>query len=348
MSKTGKVIIIISTILITILVITGIYAYKYYNYIFAPNVDLGTQQTDYLYISTGSDYNDVLDILVENKIIINRESFEFVAGKKNYPSIVISGRYQISNGMSNNELVNLLRSGTQSPVNVTFISLRTLEILAGRVSVFIEADSLNLINKMKDPDIHAKYGFNENTFISMFIPDTYQFYWNTSADGFIERMAKEYRFFWNEQRKSKATELGLSQSEISTLASIVEAETQKNDEKERIAGVYMNRLKRGWLLQADPTVVYATGDFSIKRVLKKHLEIDSPYNTYKYTGLPPGPINIPSVSSIDAVLNYEKHSYMYFCAKDDFSGYHSFAITLQQHNANARKYHQALRTAGIR
>ncbi|MCK9255795.1 MAG: endolytic transglycosylase MltG, partial [Bacteroidales bacterium] len=204
------------------------------------------------------------------------------------------------------------------------------------------------VKLLKSQDLAKKYGFNENTFLAMFIPNSYEFYWNTSAEQFVERMAKEYKNFWTEERKQKAANLGFSQSEVSTLASIVEAETQKNDEKARIAGVYINRLNIGMLLQADPTVVYATGDFFLKRVLNKHLEINSPYNTYKYSGLPPGPINIPSISSIDAVLNYEKHNYKFFCAKDDFSGYHVFAVTNAQHEANARKYHQALRSAGIR
>jgi UPF0755 protein len=164
----------------------------------------------------------------------------------------------------------------------------------------------------------------------------------------IERLYEEYQKFWNDERKRKASKIGFTPVEVSVLASIVEAETQKNEEKARVAGVYINRLNKGMLLQADPTVIFAVGDFSIRRVLNRHLEIDSPYNTYKYPGLPPGPINIPSISSIDAVLNYEKHNYLYFCAKADFSGYHEFAVTLAQHEINAKKYRDALRKAGIR
>ena len=212
----------------------------------------------------------------------------------------------------------------------------------------IEADSADIAALLKDEETAKKYGFNKQTFCSMFIPNTYEFWWNTSAEEFVQRMADEYKKFWNDDRKAKANELGLSQSQVSTLASIVESETQKNDEKARIAGVYINRLKKDWLLQADPTVVFAAGDFTIKRILNKHLEINSPYNTYKYKGLPPGPICIPSTTSIDAVLNYEHHNYMYFCAKEDFSGYHNFATTNAQHEANARRYHDALRKAGIR
>ncbi|HPG72744.1 MAG TPA: endolytic transglycosylase MltG, partial [Bacteroidales bacterium] len=184
----------------------------------------------------------------------------------------------------------------------------------------------------------------------MFLPNTYEFYWNTSARQFTDRMKQEYDVFWTEERiaKAKESEYPMTQVQVSILAAIVEQETRMNDEKPRVAGVYINRLKKGMLLQADPTVIFAANDFSIQRVLFSHLEIDSPYNTYKYQGLPPGPICIPSVTSIDAVLNYEKHEYLYFCAKDDFSGYHSFAKTLQQHNANARKFHRALNQRQIR
>jgi UPF0755 protein len=349
MTKRSKLIIIILTILVIGGLIGGVIGKKYYDYIFASNIVIETESGyDYLFIPTGSDFDDVIDILNKNGWLKDTESFRMVAEKKNYPLRVLPGKYLINNNMSNNELVNLLRSGRQEPVNVSFISVRTLEILAGRLAQNIEADSTSIIKLMKDPEVHTKYGFNQFTFKSMFIPNTYQLYWNTSAEDVIQRMADEYKKFWNDDRKQKAAAIGYTQSQISSIASIVEAETQKNDEKERVAGVYINRLKKGWKLEADPTVVFATGDFTLQRVLFRHLEIDSPYNTYKYPGIPPGPINIPSVSSIDAVLNYEKHDYMFFCAKDDFSGYHSFAITLSQHNANARKYHEALRRAGIR
>lgn len=349
MTKRSKLIIIILTILVIGGLIGGVIGKKYYDYIFASNIVIETESgADYLYIPTGSDFDDVIEILNTNGWLKDTESFRIIAEKKKYTLRVLPGKYLIKNNMSNNELVNLLRSGRQEPVNVSFISVRTLEILAGRLAQNIEADSTSIIKLMKDPEVHTKYGFNQFTFKSMFIPNTYQFYWNTSAEDVIQRMAEEYKKFWNEDRKQKAAAIGYTQSQISSIASIVEAETQKNDEKERVAGVYINRLKKGWKLEADPTVVFATGDFTLQRVLFRHLEIDSPYNTYKYPGIPPGPINIPSVSSIDAVLNYEKHDYMFFCAKDDFSGYHSFAVTLSQHNANARKYHEALRRAGIR
>ncbi|MBO7132971.1 MAG: endolytic transglycosylase MltG [Bacteroidales bacterium] len=345
MAKKKKI--IIPLLLIFAILIAGLFiAYKAYNYAYSPNVT--AENETYIYIPTGSNFDNVMEILRSSGKVNDMESFAKVAEYKKYGEKVLPGKYKLENGMSNNELVNMLRSGRQTPVNVTFISVRSLDILAGKVCTNIEADSAEIAKVLKDNATAEKYGFNSRTFCSMFIPNTYEFWWNTSADEFVQRMADEYKKFWNDDRKAKANALGLSQSQVSTLASIVESETQKNDEKARIAGVYINRLKKDWLLQADPTVVFAAGDFSIKRILNKHLEINSPYNTYKYKGLPPGPICIPSTKSIDAVLNYEHHNYMFFCAKEDFSGYHNFATTNAQHEANARRYHDALRKAGIR
>ncbi|MEJ5267135.1 MAG: endolytic transglycosylase MltG, partial [Bacteroidales bacterium] len=303
---------------------------------------------EFLYIPTGSDFEDVCRILKENNFVDDINSFRFVAEKKKYINSVKAGRYELYDGMSNNELVNLLRSGKQTPVNLSFISLRSFELLAGKLALYIEADSAVIAEYLNNPQTAEKYGFNLQTFMAMFIPNTYQVYWTITPEKLIERLYEEYQKFWNDERKRKASKIGFTPVEVSVLASIVEAETQKNEEKARVAGVYINRLNKGMLLQADPTVIFAVGDFSIRRVLNRHLEIDSPYNTYKYPGLPPGPINIPSISSIDAVLNYEKHNYLYFCAKADFSGYHEFAVTLAQHEINAKKYRDALRKAGIR
>lgn len=347
MTKKKKVFLIIFVLIAIIGVVAYVFGKKYYNYIFESNVTIETEIA-YIYIPNGCDYDDLLQILESSGYIDDIESFKQVAEWKKYSEKVLAGRYEIKNGMTNNELINLLRSGKQTPVKLSFISVRSLPILAGKVAPYIEADSAQIADVLTNPETASKYGFNEKTFMAMFIPNTYEFYWNTSAEKFVERMADEFKRFWNEERLQKASSLNMSQSEVSTLASIVEKETQMNDEKQRIAGVYINRLKKGMLLQADPTVVFAVGDFTIKRVLTRHLQYDSPYNTYLYAGLPPGPICIPSTSSIDAVLNYEEHSYYYFCAKDDFSGYHVFAKSLSQHNANARKYHNALRSAGIR
>jgi UPF0755 protein len=244
--------------------------------------------------------------------------------------------------MTNNEIINKLRSGRQDPVRVTFNKIRTLEQFADHISDQIEVDAGKLLLLMNTRAIQDKYGFNEYTIKCMFIPNTYEFYWNTSEERFLERMFKEYNKFWNAERTIKATKMNMSKEQIITLASIVEEETQRNTEKSTVAGVYMNRLRIGMRLQADPTIIYAVGDFNIKRVLKKHYEIDSPYNTYLNAGLPPGPICIPEISTIDAVLSYEKNDYLYFCAKSDFSGYHSFAKTLEQHNRNAYLYRREL------
>lgn len=347
MKKKKYTLIILSLFILIVALFTGIYAKKYYDYIFAPNTAF-TDKEIFVCIPTGSTYNNLIEILENNRYIDNIESFEYTAKLKKFTTQPIAGRYKISAGMSNNEMINLFRSGKQTPVNISFISLRSLEILAGKISKFIEADSLSLITTFQNKDLQAKYGFNNKNFMLMFIPNTYEFYWNTNAEKFTQKMFDEYNKFWNEERKTKAKNISLSQIEVGILASIVEAETQKNDEKPKIAGVYINRLNKDMLLQADPSVVFANGDFSIKRILNKHLQTNSEYNTYLYKGLPPGPINIPSISSINAVLDYEKHNYLYFCAKDDFSGYHTFAITNAQHSINAKKYHKALTNNKIR
>ncbi len=326
-----------------VLIAAGVAAigWGYYKKIFHSNVSLKDKEA-YVYIPTGSDFNDVLRILTENNYIINTASFEWVAEQKKYTENVKPGKYRIKDGMSNNEIINLLRSGMQEPVNVVFHNIRTPEELAGRVALCIEADSLSILEMYRDKEVRNKYGFSGDKMFCLFIPNTYEFYWNTSAEEFFERMAKEYKAFWTDEKQQKAKDLGLSQSDVSIIASIVEKESIKKDEYPAIAGVYINRLNKGMRLQADPTVVYAIGDFTKNRVLKKDLEFESPYNTYLHDGLPPGPICLPGAPAIEAVLNAEKHSYLYFCAKEDFSGYHNFARTNAQHEVNARKFQNAL------
>ena len=259
------------------------------------------------------------------------------------------GHYRLEKGMTFRTILSMLRSGNQTPVKVTFNNIRSLERLAGAVSRSIEADSASLLAAFRSGAIASKYGFDRANFISMFIPDTYEFYWTVTPEEFIARMNKEYDRFWAaDDRDAKRKSLGMSRQEVSTLASIVVEESKYLPEQPRIAGVYINRLRKRMPLQADPTVKYALGDPSIKRILFKHLEVESPYNTYKRIGLPPGPIYCPPKSAIDAVLDYQKHNYLYFCASPDLSGRHSFATTLDQHNANARRYAEALNRAGIR
>lgn len=327
--------IILSAIFIIILIILS----NTYKRIYKPNVNRGSY---FLYVPTGSGYKDVLKTLGHDHILVDINSFKWLSEKKNYPNHVYPGRYKLDSLMNNNDIIDKLRSGFQDPVRLVFNSIRTREQLAGKISKQIEADSISLLNLFYSDSIFNKYGFKSETFTCIFLPNTYEFWWNTSAEKFIERMHKEYLRFWNEERKEKAAKLNLSPEEITTLASIVDEETYYNDEMSRVAGVYINRLRKRIHLQADPTLKFALGDFSIKRVLNVHKQIDSPYNTYKRYGLPPGPISIPSISAIDAVLNYESHSYLYFCAKPDFSGYHNFAKTLSQHNINAREYQRAL------
>ncbi|MBA3901118.1 MAG: endolytic transglycosylase MltG, partial [Bacteroidetes bacterium] len=327
----------------------GYFAYDKYKAIYLPNVFLKAKKSDYLFIPTGSTLEDVANILSEEGFIINKVTFEWVAEQKNYKKHVYPGRYKINNLMSNNKLVDLLRSGEQEPLRITFNNLRTKEQLASRISNNLEADSASLMKLLSDKDfLGNKYGMNPTSILTMFIPNTYEFYWNISSEQFLERMALEYKAYWNDERKAKAKKIGLSQTEVSVLASIVQAEQSRHhDEKPIIAGLYINRIKKGMLLQSDPTLVYAHGDFTINRVLNVHKEIDSPYNTYKYSGLPPGPINLPEISSLNAVLDYQKHDFIFMCAKDDFSGYHYFAKNYDQHLTYARKYQAALNKRNI-
>jgi len=316
--------------------------FKVYKTLFLPSVDLESSTEKYFFIPTGSEYEEVLAQLREKKLVSDEKGFEWLAKKKNYAANVHPGRYRIEKNMTNNQLLNMLRSGTQEPLMVSFNNIRTLEDLAGVIGRQLEPDSLEFIKAFRDTKIMADYNFTKETFPSMFIPNSYEFYWNSSPKRFIERMSAEYIAFWSKGRHKKAGELGLTAIEVSILASIVDQESLHDDENQRIAGVFINRIRTKIPLQSDPTIIFAYQDFSMRRVLNKHKTIDSPYNTYKNRGIPPGPISIPSVSAIDGVLNYEKHSYLYFCAKDDFSGYHNFAKNLSQHNENARLYQKAL------
>jgi len=333
--RIGKFIIIFVAIAF---IIAGIRGYQLYQYAFRENV-----KTDFvLYIQKDATFKQVTDSLTMNEALISFKAFNWVSKKKDYAKSVKTGRFLLKKGMNTNQIVNMLKGGMQTPLNVTFNNVRTKEELSGKVSKYLIVDSISILNLFSNESLIQKYGFTAETFRTMFIPDTYEFYWTTSAEEFADRMKSEYDKFWNGERKNKAEEIKLSPAEVTTLASIVQAETAKKEEQKRIAGLYMNRLKRGQLLQADPTVKYAVGDFSLKRILNIHLQTESPYNTYKYAGLPPGPINFPETTAIDAVLNLEHHNYLYMCAKEDFSGYHNFAVTLDEHNRNAAKYRAAL------
>jgi len=338
---------LILSLIILLAVILLIYSIYIFNIAFKPNIKLTGKKEYYLKIPSNSDYSDVIRILKNDTVLKNSKTFDKLARKKNYPNYINPGRYLIKNNMSNNRVINLLRSGKQQPFNLIFNNIRTKERLAQVISNQIEADSASIMEAMHDSAFLSLTGFNEETVLALFIPNTYQFYWNTTAERFLNRMLNEYHRFWKNGRAELADEIGLSPVEVSTLAAIIDEEALINDELKRIAGVYMNRLEKRMYLNADPTIKFILRDFSVRRILYKDLEINSPYNTYKKIGLPPGPIVIPSIAAIDAVLNYEKHDYLYFCAKEDFSGYHNFAKTLEEHNRNRRLYLQALNKSRI-
>ncbi len=323
------------------LVVMVLVVYKLYSRVFVPNVALETEQK-IIYIPTGADFVYVIGSLEENGIIEDPKSFRWVAHKKGYDTNIKPGRYKIRNGISNNELVNMLRSGNQDPVMLVFNNMRSLDQLSGKVSQYLQADSSEFADYFAQRELASGYGFDAANFTSMFIPETYEFFWTTTPEEFTERMNREYEKFWNGERDRKAKKLDMTRAEVVTLASIVDEETLYDDENSRVAGLYINRLDQGIPLQADPTLKFALGDFSRQRILNEDKEIDSPYNTYKFKGLPPGPISIPSVAAIDGVLNYEKHKYLFMCAKADFSGYHAFARNYSQHQKNARAYQKEL------
>ena len=317
--------------------------YELYSRVYQPNIVLPDNTEKYIYIPTSAEFHDVVKVLSENGLLINANSFEWLAKQKKYTSNIKAGRYKINRALNNNDLVNLLRSGKQTPIKVTFNNLRNKEQLAGRIASQIEADSLSIINYITDTTFLNKLQLTTDNVACLFIPNTYEFYWNTSVEGFVNRMVKEYSSFWNSSRKKKAAAIKLNYYQVSALASIVEKEQNiKRDERPEIAGLYLNRLKKRMKLESDPTLIFALNDFSIKRVLNKDKKVDSPYNTYKNKGLPPGPICVPSINAIDAVLNASDHKYIFMCAKEDFSGYHNFAKTYAKHLLNASKYQKAL------
>lgn len=332
------------------LVVAAIFAYTIYQTMFVPNTAFNNDVA-YVYIPTNATYQEVREELAP--LLKDLKKFDALAERKKYTTNIKAGKFAIKKGMNNNDIVNSIRS-TNIPIKLSFNNQESLERLAGRVSMQIEADSLELYAVMSSPEFLKVNDFTLNSALGMYIPNTYEFFWNTSAEQFRERMLKEYDRFWNDDRLAKAKAIDLTPQKVITMASIVQKETAKVDERKRVAGVYMNRLKIGMPLQADPTVIYAikhsSGNFDqvIKRVLYKDLELDSPYNTYKYAGLPPALIAMPDISSIDAVLNYEHHDYFYFVADVKNFGYHKFAKTLSQHNVNRQEYVKWINQQGVK
>lgn len=304
---------------------------------------------EYFYVKTDEPYADVMKRIESEGIVKNNSLFNYAAKFMDLEKTGIkAGRYKLSKDLNNRRFIGNLRAGYQDAVKFRFQNIRLKENFAGLLGKEFEADSLAFLNLLNDEALAEKHGFNKDNFFTMFIPNTYEIYWNTNPKEIIERFSKEYEKFWNADRKAKAAALNLSPQEVSVLASIVKGEALHVDEMPKIAGLYLNRLKKGMLLQADPTVIFANNDFTIRRVLNKHLVIDNPYNTYRFKGLPPGPIMMPSIASIDAVLNYDHHEYIYMCAKDDFSGYHLFATNVAEHQINARKFQKALDARNIK
>lgn len=340
---------IISIVAIIVVVVASVYGYTIYKNIFSPNTAFAEKEV-YIYIPTDADYNEAIEII--KPYIKDVEHFVTTAQKKSYIGNVKSGRFLFKKDMNNNDLVNALRQNV--PLNLAFNNQERLEDFAGRIGSQIEADSTSLMKSFTDEKFLEEQNMTRENVLSLFIPNSYEFFWNTSADKFRERMAKEYRKFWTPERIAKAEAQDLTPLQVSTLASIVHKETVKADERARVAGVYLNRLNGGIKLEADPTVIYAVKknaddfDIEIKRVLHKDLPTVSPYNTYVNYGLPPGPIAMPDVTAIDAVLNPEKHNYLFFCASVTNFGYHEFAVTNAQHEANSRKYHAWINSQGIK
>lgn len=337
--------------IVAVLVVSGliIYGFILMSQIFADNTKFSDEEV-YVHVPTNATYTDVKKILGD--YVVNIDRLEMVANKMSYPDNVKSGRFLFTKGMNSYELVKSLRSNV--PVKLAFNNQERVENLAGRVGSQIEADSLSLLTSFKDSIFLKENGFNEENVLAMFIPNTYETYWNTSAEKFRDKMIKEYRNFWNKDRVAKAEKQGLNPIQATILASIVHKESVKKDERPRIAGVYLNRLRLGMPLQADPTVIFAIkkkdGNFDqvIKRVFFKDLTMSSPYNTYMNIGLPPGPIAMPDITALDAVLDPEKNDFIYFCASVERFGYHEFAASLPEHNKNAKKYSDWINSQGVK
>lgn len=342
MKKKTRRIIISASLAILLLGIAGI-AHIYY-YFFAQPFQI--TETAYIYIDRDDNVDSVYQKIIKTGNPKQIHGFESLVKYKGYTPK--TGRYAIKPTDNMRYLHRRLSMGYQSPVMLTVGSVRTLDRMARNVARQLMIDSTEVALLMADTAYIRSIGYSKETLPALFIPNTYEVYWNLSAEELMQRMVKENKAFWNDKRMNQAKAIGLTPIEVATLASIVEEETANQNEKPMVAGLYINRLQRGMLLQADPTVKFSLQEFGLKRILYKHLEVDSPYNTYKYAGLPPGPIRVPSYQGLESVLNYTKHNYLYMCAKEDFSGTHNFAVTSAQHAANARRYQQALNRKGIR
>ncbi|MDL2256397.1 endolytic transglycosylase MltG [Parabacteroides sp. OttesenSCG-928-G06] len=334
------------SVIFCLFLVAGAVGYGLYR--MAVGANFHPTHTLYIYVDDRKDFEDVCRQLTDSAACKDIRSFRWLADILKYPDAMRTGRYAVDPRMSNLDLLNNLRRGQQTATRITFNNIRFLEDLTKRLDEQLMLSSADLLTRLADSAYCDSLGFDLETIRCMFIPNTYEVYWNISPDGLLTRMKREYDNFWTADRKKKAETIGLTPIEVAILASIVEEETAVADEFPVVAGLYINRLHRGMLLQADPTVKYAVGDFMLQRILYAHLEIDSPYNTYIYAGLPPGPLRVPSIQGLNAVLNYARHNYLYMVAKEDFSGRHNFASTLTEHNRNANRYRQELNRRNIR
>lgn len=317
------------------------FSFYFYQMFYGANILIEQADTS-ITIEYGEGFDEVRNMFYDANIINDPISFSFVSKTMGYQKSVKPGVYYLKSGMSNIEAVRMLRAGDQRPVRITFNNIRLKPELAEKITdnTGIEPEAFEEL--LNDDAFLAEYGVSSENVMTLFLPNTYEVYWTIKAKELFSKMAEEHKKFWTADRIAKANAIGLTPIQVSILASIVQAESIKDDERPTIAGLYLNRLQKNIALQADPTLVFALADFTIQRVLNEHKRVQSPYNTYLNRGLPPGPINLPTISSIDAVLNYEKHDYIYMCAKEDFSGYHRFAKTLVQHNKNAALFQKAL------
>jgi UPF0755 protein len=344
-SKKTVIFIVIFNLLISF---GGGYAIRFYITFYRPNIQT-SENPFIIYVPQGANFDTILDSLDAQQCLRNRKSFIRAAKEEGLPERIKGGRYELSTGMNNKKVVRRLVLGQQKPVNLVVSgNIRSIERLSAVLTRNIEADSLSMLLLLTDEEHINRMGFDSTSLFSLILPNTYEVYWNASPQNIIERLYKEYNRFWSEERRAKASSIGLSLDQVSTLASIVYEETRYQPEMATIAGVYMNRLKRGIPLQADPTLIFSLRDPTIRRVLSVDTKVDSPYNTYKHQGLPPGPICVPSLATIDAVLNYQTHNYLFFCANSEFTGSHLFATNYSDHLRNAKAYHKALNERGIK
>ena len=325
--------IIFSTILTTVSVYT-------YQMLYSPNFLINSEDK-FIIIDDNTDFNELIKKLEDDTLINDILSFSFLSKIMEYQENIKIGAYKVKMNMTNYDMITMLRSGNQTPIKLTFSYARKMDDLAEKITSRLKMSKDDLLNYLND-NIDEYNGFEKSDIISVFLPDTYEVYWNVSPKNLTNKMYSEYKKFWNSERIAKLENINLNEKEAIVLASIVASETRMLDEADRVAGLYINRLRKNMRLQADPTLIFAANDFTIRRVLNKHKKIKSPYNTYINKGLPPGPIRLVPKQYIDAVLNYEEHNFIYMCAKEDFSGYHAFATNLSDHNRNARKFQIAL------